>query len=79
MLARKQGKSKQENGTAAPAGLPVEVRRARKHLRIAGWSYREAAEILGVNFTHLALVLTAKRDSKRLLGRVMGLGEKEEI
>jgi hypothetical protein len=69
MITGKQVKHKSE----ARGALPAEVREARKHLRVTGWTYREAAEEIGVNFTHLALVLTAKRISARLLGRVLSL------
>jgi hypothetical protein len=73
MLARKQTEIKRENAS----GYPPEVRGARKHLRIAGWSYRDAADELGVHFTHLALVLTAKRASKSLLARILSLPERD--
>jgi hypothetical protein len=72
MIARKQPKAR-ANG----AGYPPEVRAARRHLRVAGWSYRAAAEELGVHFVHWALVLTGKRESKRLITGVMGLAERD--
>jgi hypothetical protein len=73
MLARKQPQGKNGNG----GDLPTEVKRARKHLRVAGWSYRDAADELGVHYTHLGLVLTARRVSARLLARVLTLPERD--
>lgn len=73
MIARKQAIGKRgETG-----GFPPEVKQARKHLRITGWTYRAAAEELGVHFTHLALVLTGRRESRRLLTGIMALPERE--
>lgn len=46
---------------------------AKKHLHEIGWSYRTAAVVLGVHFTHLARVLTGKRTSKSLLRRIYDL------
>lgn len=50
---------------------------ARVHLKKQGWSYRRAAVELGVSFVHLAYCLTGKRESKRLMRRIMGLPRSE--
>lgn len=44
--------------------------RAKDHLKNYGWSYRTAAPVLGVTYTHLSLVLNGQRDSRRLLAAV---------
>ena len=41
--------------------------RAKVELKKRGLSYRRVAPQLGVTYQHLCLVLTGKRDSKRLL------------
>ena len=46
---------------------------AKRSLKAKGWSYRRAAPHLGVNYVHLALVLTGKRESRRLLHRIAAL------
>jgi len=40
---------------------------AKRSLKRKGWSYRTAAPRLGVCYQHLALVLTGRRESRRLL------------
>jgi lambda repressor-like predicted transcriptional regulator len=47
--------------------------RAKESLKRKGWSYRKVAPSLGVHWTHLARVLTGKRDSRRLLRAIEGL------
>ena len=46
-------------------------KQARAHLKKLGWTYRTAAPLLGVHYTHLAMVLTEnpkrQRSSRRLL------------
>lgn len=46
---------------------------AKRYLHKMGWSYRTAAPVLGVHFTHLARVLTGRRTSKSLLRRIHDL------
>lgn len=53
--------------------LPDSVKRARQHLREAGWSYRTAAPVLRVHWSHLAQVLTGRRKSDRLCEAVLSL------
>lgn len=48
----------------------------KKMLKDKGWSYRSAAPALGVCYVHLALVLTGKRHSKRLLNAISKLGNR---
>lgn len=43
---------------------------AKRHLKAGGWSYRSAAPRLGVCYQHLALVLTKRRTSRRLLAKI---------
>ena len=43
---------------------------AKRMLRAKGWSYRRVAPLLGVHHVHLALVLSGKRESKRLLAAI---------
>lgn len=47
--------------------LSEEVERAKKTLKIKGWSYRRAASHLGYSYTHFVYVLTGRRESKTLL------------
>lgn len=53
--------------------LTDSVKRAREHLRQAGWSYRTAAPVLRVHWSHLAQVLTGRRKSDRLCKAVLSL------
>jgi hypothetical protein len=46
---------------------------ARATLKAKGYSYRAAAPILGVSYQHICLVLTGKRESSRLIGRIVKL------
>ena len=50
----------------------------KKLLKAKGWSYRAAAPKLGVHYVHLALVLTGKRVSKRLLAAIQSLPQKTQ-
>jgi hypothetical protein len=47
--------------------------RAKVTLKNRRWTYRSAAPELGVTYQHLSEVLNGRRQSKRLLCRVMGL------
>ena len=58
--------------------LSKAVNQARKSLSLKGWSYRTAAPELGVHWTHLAKVLTGKRESRRLLASIHTLPKREE-
>lgn len=53
--------------------LPKEVAAARRHFQGGGWSYRTAARELGCSYQHLCEVLTGKRPSRLLIGRVLNL------
>lgn len=53
--------------------LPSEVIDARWHLRDHGWSYRTAAPVLGVHYSHLAQVLTGTRKSRQLCEAILTL------
>lgn len=46
---------------------------AKKTLKEKGWSYRSASPYLNVTATHLCLVLTGRRQSKRLLAAIQAL------
>lgn len=46
-----------------------------QELKRKGWSYRRAAQALGVSVGHLFLVTTGARKSKRLTDRVFALPE----
>ena len=50
---------------------------AKQILRDRGYSYRDAAPELGVCYQHLALVLSGRRESARLLRRIAALPRKE--
>lgn len=61
-----------------PSSLPLEVRRAKKTLADKGWSYRAVAPLLGVHWSHLAKVLTGRRESKRLLAAIAALPPRDQ-
>lgn len=42
-------------------------------LKSRGWSYRKAAEKLGVTYQHICLVMNGRRKSRRLLAAVAAL------
>lgn len=46
---------------------------AKESLLKGGWSYRKAAPALGVHWSHLAKVLTGRRESQALLKRIRSL------
>ena len=48
---------------------------ARATLKARGWSYRRAAKVLGCSHVHLAYVMSGARTSRRLLGKIAGIGE----
>jgi transcriptional regulator with XRE-family HTH domain len=50
--------------------ITKDVRAARRTLKRRGWTYQEAAGELGCSYGHLALVLTCRRESRRLLERI---------
>lgn len=58
--------------------LPPKVRIARKTLAARGWSYRSAAPLMGVTYQHLAMVLTGRRESRRLLAAIHALPSRKE-
>lgn len=51
----------------------------KRLLKKKGWSYRKAAPVLGVHFTHLDRVLQGARESRALLQRIEELPAREEI
>lgn len=46
-------------------------------LKQRGWSYRAAAPLLGVTYQHICLVMTGKRQSRRLLAKIEKLPVRE--
>lgn len=58
--------------------LSKAVNEARRSLARKGWSYRTAAPLLGVHHVHLALVLTGRRESRRLLAAIHALPHRKE-
>lgn len=50
---------------------------AKRQLKAKGWSYRTAAPVLGVHYTHLARVLTGRRISRRLIDAIAALPARE--
>jgi hypothetical protein len=67
MLPRKQSKASQKAAVDA----------AKRALAIRGWSYRTAAPLLHVKFTHLAKVLAGYRQSRALLQRIDALPDRK--
>lgn len=55
----------------------MSIATARRHLKARGWSYRTAAPVLGVCYQHLALVLTGRRESRRLLSAISKMPNRE--
>jgi lambda repressor-like predicted transcriptional regulator len=49
---------------------------AKVTLKKRGWSYRAAAKKLGYSYTHIAHTLTGRRQSRRLLAKIMNLPQK---
>lgn len=70
MLARKH------RDTVAQGGQLVTHREAKKILRLRGWSYRSAAPVLGVHYTHLCQVLNGQRISRRLLNAIHSINHR---
>ena len=61
------------------ASLSPKVRKARRTLKLNGWSYRAAAPVLGVSYQHIAQVLTGRRESRRLLAAIAALPNRKEV
>ena len=55
---------------------PTPATRHKRLLREKGWSYRTAAPVLEVHWTHLNRVLQGERISKSLLKRIEALPKK---
>ena len=72
MLARQQ-KSRKDPSLSEEV---EEVNKAKAALKAKGWSYRLAAPELAVHYTHLARVLTGRRQSRRLLAAIHALPER---
>ena len=51
----------------------LNVTRARKKLKTAGWTYRSAAPVLGVTYSWMGRVLTGKQTSEPLLAAIEAL------
>ncbi len=51
--------------------------KAKRILKQRGWSYRRAGAPLGVNWNHLAKVLSGSRQSKALLKRIAEIKQYE--
>ena len=62
-----------ERSLVDDSSLSVKVRNARALLKRKNWSYRNAAPVLGVSYQHLAMVLTGRRESRRLLAAIEAL------
>jgi len=56
----------------------MKISEAKHTLKARGWSYRTAAPRLGVCYQHLALVLTGRRESRRLLARIEAIPHREK-
>lgn len=59
--------------------ITKEVGAARRALKRIGYTYHEAADVLGVSYGHLAMVLACHRESKRLLKAIFDLAKQEEV
>ena len=46
---------------------------AKKLLKQNGWSYRKAAPVLQVHYSHICQVLNGHRKSKRLVNDILNL------
>ena len=49
---------------------------AKVTLKRKGWSYRTAAEVIGISYQHLSCVLNGQRESRRVLLAIARLPEK---
>lgn len=82
MLSRKQPTAKpktvREGALFALSDLRPEVITARETLTRKGWSYRTAANELGVHHMHLTHVLTGRRVSHSLCSRIQQLPVRKE-
>lgn len=67
------------NGIGAYALASGGLLQAKRTLRARGWSYRRAAPQLGVCYQHLALVLTGRRESQRLLARIEAIPHRTQV
>lgn len=54
------------------------LNRTKRVLREKGWSYRTAAPVLGISYQHLAMVLTGRRESRRLLAAIASLPKRDD-
>ena len=48
----------------------------KMRLKRKGWSYRSAAEVLGISYQHLSCVLNGQRDSRRVMLAIANLPER---
>ena len=67
------------NGIGAYALVSGSLLHAKRTLRARGWSYHRAAPQLGVCYQHLALVLTGRRESQRLLARIEAIPHRTQV
>jgi transcriptional regulator with XRE-family HTH domain len=51
---------------------------AKVTLKNRGWSYRAAAQVLGVTYQHLSYVLNGHRASRRVLEAIERIPEREK-
>ena len=59
--------------------IPVRMftrEQAKVTLKRKGWSYRSAAQVLGITYQHLSCVLNGQRDSRRVLVAIATLPER---
>lgn len=71
MVTRDQRKSNDPS-------LSAEIKKARQSLEEKNWTMRAAARALGYSWGHFVLVMTGRRESKRLLAAVCALPERGE-
>jgi hypothetical protein len=55
------------------------IEMAKVTLKKRGWSYRAVAKELGYSYTHIAHTLTGRRQSRRLLNKIMNLPQKATV
>ena len=53
--------------------ISKDVKAARRDLKRLGYTYQVAAEVIGISYGHLAMVLSGRRESRRLLSAIHAL------
>jgi transcriptional regulator with XRE-family HTH domain len=51
---------------------------AKVTLKERGWTYRSAAQVLGITYQHLSYVLNGHRESRRVLAAIERIPEREK-